>query len=158
MMIRARIQTVDEGVNMRQAKNGDSVRVCFTGYLEDGAQFASTERDDPLELTLGEGKLIKCFEQSIIGMAAGERKTVHLQPSEALGEKRPELVSQVRLHSFPEQNEDIRVGSTIMVKDGKGNDVKARVTQLTDQEMTIDANHPLSGEALTFDIELIEIV
>jgi FKBP-type peptidyl-prolyl cis-trans isomerase 2 len=142
---------------MRQAKSGDSVRVCFTGYLEDGAQFASTERDDPLELTLGEGKLIKCFEQSVIGMAAGERKTVRLQPSEALGERLPELVSQVPLHSFPEQDEDLHVGSTIMVKDDKGNDVKAKVTQLTDQEITIDANHPLSGEAITFDIELIEI-
>lgn len=128
------------------------------GYLENGAQFASTDRDDPLELTLGEGKLIKCFEQSVIGMVEGECKTVHLQPSEVLGEKRPELVSQVPLHSFPEQDEDLRVGRTVMVKDDKGNDVKARVTQLTDQKVTIDANHPLTGEALTFDIEFIAFV
>jgi FKBP-type peptidyl-prolyl cis-trans isomerase 2 len=89
-------------------------------------------------------------------MAAAERKSVHLQPSEALGERRPELVTQIPLHSFAEQDEDLHVGSVVMVKDNNGNDIKARVTQLTDQSVTIDANHPLSGEALTFDIELID--
>ena len=91
-----------------------------------------------MELTIGEGKLIRCFETSLVGMAEGEQRTVHIPPEDAMGERRPELVSQVPLHMIPEQNEDLKIGSSIQIKDEKGRDVKATVTQMTDQAVTID--------------------
>ena len=143
---------------MRKVQEGDRVRVHFTGSLDDGSQFVTTAKEDPLELTIGEGKLISGFEKSVLGMAPGQHKTVHLQPEDALGERRPELVSHLPLHEVPEQEEDLKVGSSIQVKDANGNDVRVTVTHLSDQSVTIDANHALAGEALTFDIELVEIV
>jgi peptidylprolyl isomerase len=143
---------------MRKAQEGDIVRFHFTGCLENGTKFASTVGEDPMELTIGEGKLIRCFETSLVGMEEGERRTVHIPPEDAMGERRPELVSQVPLHMIPEQNEDLKVGSSIQIKDEKGRDVKATVTQMTDQAVTIDANHPLAGETLVLDLKLIEFV
>ena len=143
---------------MRKVEAGDRVRVHFTGSFDDGSHFATTQGESPLELTIGEGKLIRCFEDSVIGMAPGERKTVHLPPQEAVGARRPELVSHLPRHMVPEQDEDLAVGSRIQVKDDNGNDIRATVTQLSDQTVTIDANHALAGEALTFDIELVELV
>jgi peptidylprolyl isomerase len=143
---------------MQNAKHGDTVRVHFTGSYENGTPFATTVGEDPLELTIGDGKLIACFEESIIGMEEGERRTVHVEPANALGERRPELISTLPRHTVPEQYEDLKVGSSVQIKDDNGNDIKATVTELSDQNVTIDANHPLAGETLTFDIELIEFV
>lgn len=143
---------------MQNAQIGDMVRIHFTASYENGTQIATTAGEDPLELTIGDGKLIACFEKSIIGMAEGQQKTVHIEPAQALGEKRPELISTLPRHLVPEQFEDLKVGNSVTVKDDNGNDIKATVKELSDQMVTIDANHPLAGEALTFDIELIEFV
>ena len=143
---------------MQKAQKGDTVRVHFSGSYENGTHFATTVGEDPLELTIGDGKLIACFEESIIGMEAGEHKTVQIEPAKALGEKRPELISTLPRHEVPEQYEDLKVGISVQIKDDNGNDLKATVTELSDQTVTIDANHPLAGETLTFDIELIEFV
>jgi len=143
---------------MRNAQNGDSVRVHFSCYVGNGTQVANTDREEPLALTLGEGKLIDCFEESIIGMAEGEQKSVHLQPEQAMGEMRPELISQVPLHSIPELDEDLKVGSRITVKDVNGKDIRVTVTHLSDHTVTIDANHLLAGKSLIFYIELLKIL
>ena len=143
---------------MRLAKNGDTVRVHFTCSADDGREIASTDNDEPMELTLGKGKLIECFEQSVIGMTEGQEKTVRLQPSEAAGEKKPELIKEVPRHLVPEQFEDLKVGNFVRVKKPEGKAIKARVTHLTDQHVTLDANHPLAGETLIFDIELVDFV
>lgn len=143
---------------MRNAQNGDTVRVHFSCYVGNGRQVANTDREEPMELTLGEGKLIDCFEERIIGMAEGEQKSVHLQPEQAMGERRPELVSQVPLHTIPELDEDLKVGSRIMVKDVNGNEIRVTVTHLSNHTVTVDANHLLAGESLIFYIELLEIL
>jgi peptidylprolyl isomerase len=77
---------------MRSVQDGGRVRIHITGNFDDGSEIASTGDEEPLELTIGEGKLIKCFEKSVIGMTEGQKKTVHLQPQQAMGEKKPELI------------------------------------------------------------------
>jgi peptidylprolyl isomerase len=143
---------------MRKAQNGDTVRVHFSAYHDDGTQFATTLGENPIELTIGDRKLINCFEQSLVGMFEGEKKTVSFEPNQAVGERRPELVTKFSRVAIPEQHEDLKVGSKVEVEDDNGNPIRGTVTQLTDQEVTVDANHPLAGKTLEFDIELIEFV
>ena len=143
---------------MKKAQNGDGVRVHFSAYLEDGTQFATTRGENPLELIIGDRKLIDCFEQSLVGMAAGEKKSVSIEPELAMGEIRPELVAVFSREKIPEQHEDLKIGSRVEIEDNDGSPVVGKVTQLTDQEVTVDANHPLAGKTLLFDIELIGFV
>jgi peptidylprolyl isomerase len=143
---------------MRKVQNGDTVSVHFSAYLDDETEFANTFGENPLELTIGDRKLIDCFEQSIVGMEEGEKKTVSIEPSQAIGERCPELVMKFPRESIPEKHDDFKVGSKIDVKDKNRNPVVGRITQLTDQEVTVDTNHPLAGKTLVFYIELIEIV
>ena len=91
-------------------------------------------------------------------MGEGEKKTVSIERNQAMGERRPELVAKFSREAVPEQLENLKVGSKVKVEDDKGNPLVATVTELTDQEITIDANHPLAGKTLVFDIELIEFV
>jgi peptidylprolyl isomerase len=143
---------------MRKAQNGDSVRVHFSAYHEDGTQFATTLGENPLELIIGDRKLIDCFERSIVGMAAGAKKTVKIEPDQGMGERQPELVTVFSREAIPEQHEDLKIGIKVEVEDDNGNPIVGKVTQLTDQEVTVDANHPLAGKTLVFDIELVEFV
>lgn len=143
---------------MKKAQNGDGVRVHFSAYLEDGTQFATTRGENPVELTIGDRKLIDCFEQSLVGMAAGEKKSVSIEPNQAMGEIRPELVTVFSRETIPEQHEDLKIGSRVEVEDDNGNPITGRITRLTDQEVRVDANHPLAGKTLIFDIELLEFV
>jgi peptidylprolyl isomerase len=143
---------------MRQAQIGDSVRVHFSAYLDDGTQFATTRGENPMQLTIGDRKLIDCFEQSLIGMAATEKKTVRIGPKQAMGDRKPELVITVPRQFVPEQHEDLKVGTKVEVDDDNGNTFVGKVVQLTDQKVTVDCNHPLAGKTLTFDIELVEFV
>jgi peptidylprolyl isomerase len=141
---------------MRKAQNGDSIRVHFSASYDDGTQFATTLGEEPMELTIGDRKLIDCFEQSIVGMAAGEKITVSLAPSQAMGERSSELVTILPRAAIPEEYEELKVGSKVEVEDDNGNPVVGTITQLTDQEVTVDTNHPLAGKTLVFDIELVE--
>jgi peptidylprolyl isomerase len=143
---------------MRIAQNGDTVRVHFSAYYDNEIQFATTLGEDPMELTIGDRKLIDCFEQSIVGMVEGEKNTVSIEPKQAMGEWRPELVYKFSWEEVPELHEDLKVGSKIEVEDDKGNPIVGTVAQLTDQEVTVDSNHPMAGKTLVFDIELIEFV
>jgi FKBP-type peptidyl-prolyl cis-trans isomerase 2 len=143
---------------MKKAQNGDGVRVHFSAYLENGTQFATTRGENPVELVIGDRKLIGCFEQSLVGMAAGEKKSVSIAPDQAMGEIRPELVTVSAHETIPEQHEDLKIGSRVEVEDDNGNPIIGRITRLTDQEVTVDANHPLAGKTLIFDIELLDFV
>jgi FKBP-type peptidyl-prolyl cis-trans isomerase 2 len=143
---------------MRKAERGDKVRVKFTGCFDDGTRFAYTEAEKPLEVTIGSGKLIKCFEDSLIGMSEGVKKTVRLKPANAMGERRPELVSKVPRDLIEKEDDELKIGSRVRVKNKVGQPYKATIKGITDDEITIDANHPLAGLALNFDIEMIAFV
>jgi peptidylprolyl isomerase len=147
-----------KGDYMRKAQNGDTVRVHFSAYHDDRTQFATTLGEEPVELTIGDGKLIECFEQSIVGMVEGEKKTVSFEPNQAMGERKPELVAKFSRIEIPEQYENLKVGSKLEIEADGGKTVFGTITQLSDQEVTVDANHPLAGKTLEFDIQLIEFV
>ncbi|MEA1947699.1 MAG: FKBP-type peptidyl-prolyl cis-trans isomerase [Thermodesulfobacteriota bacterium] len=142
---------------MRKAREGDTVRVHITGSLDDGTEFATTEGEVPMELTIGEGMRISALQQSALGMAAGEKKTVRLESNQAFGEKRPELIWQIPRSTIPD-NIDLTVGTQVRVSSKGGDPVQVTVTNISYEQVTIDANPPFAGQALTFDIELVEIV
>jgi FKBP-type peptidyl-prolyl cis-trans isomerase 2 len=143
---------------MAQAKNGDKVKVHYTGRLGDDNVFDSSREREPLEFQLGNGQLIPGFEEAVIGMNAGETKTFKIQANEAYGEHREELVQQVPRQQFPSDME-VKVGQRFQINQQEGEQpLVVTVTEVSDTSVTIDANHPLAGEDLTFDIELVEIL
>ncbi|RME64160.1 MAG: peptidylprolyl isomerase [Nitrospirae bacterium] len=142
---------------MAQAKLGDTVRVHYTGYLEDGTVFDSSLDGDPFELTLGEGMVIKGFEDAIVGMEEGQQKKVEISADDAYGPYRDELVislprEEVNLGFEPFENLPLQLQSP----DGRVFNVV--VKKVTEDTIELDANHPLAGKNLTFDIQLVEIV
>jgi peptidylprolyl isomerase len=142
---------------MTQAKSGDTVRIHYTGTLEDGTQFDSSDGRDPLEFSLGGGQVIPGFDTAVDGMAVGENKSVTIQPEEAYGERHEKLVQQVPRSSFPEDMEPA-VGMQLQSQSPDGQVMNLVVTEVEDDSITVDANHPLAGQALTFAVELVEIV
>lgn len=142
---------------MRKAQKGDKVKVHFTGKLEDGTEFASSRQEAPVEFTIGDGALIAGFEEGAVGMTEGEQKTIQLEPNEAFGEKRPELVSKVPKSAIPD-HVDLSVGLQLQMSSQAGDPIQVTVTAVDEEEVTIDANPPLAGKPLTFDIELVEFV
>ncbi len=142
---------------MLQAKKGDTVRVHYIGRLDDGTIFDSSEDRDPLEFTLGLGQLITGFELAVAGMVPGENKTVTIPADQAYGDYQDELRQEIPRQHFltdiePEVGQRFRVNQ-------KGNEAMlVSVVEVSESSITLDANHPLAGEDLTFDIELVEIV
>jgi peptidylprolyl isomerase len=147
-----------KGAIMRKAKQGDTVRIHFTGMFDDGSKFATTSEKKPLEFTIGDGLYIKSFEQSFIGMKEGIKKTFRLEPAKAMGERRSDLITKVPKETVSNDNGDIEVGSKVWVNFKSGKSVKATITEIGDYSVTVDANHPLAGETLTFAVELVEIL
>jgi len=142
---------------MTQAKSGDTVRIHYTGTLDDGTQFDSSSGRDPLEFALGGGQVIPGFDSAVDGMAVGENKTVTIPPDEAYGQRHEQLVQQVPKSALPEEMEPA-VGMQLQSQSPDGQVMNLVVTEVEDETITVDANHPLSGQALTFAIELVEIV
>lgn len=142
---------------MSQAKNGDTVRVNYTGKLDNGAVFDSSDNRPPLEFTLGEGRLIRGFEEAVIGMNAGDSKTARVPSDLAFGPHHDELVQVVEKDRLP-GNADPKVGDQYTVRQGGRDTVMVTVSDVSDKAVTLDANHPLAGKDLTFEIELVEIV
>jgi peptidylprolyl isomerase len=142
---------------MRNAQKGDTVKVHFTGKLDDGTEFASSRNDAAVEFTIGEGKLIPGIEEGTIGMAEGDQKTIRLEPNQAFGEKRSELVSKVPKSEFPDDIEPT-VGLHLQMSSSSGNPIRVVVTEISGDEVTLDANHALAGQSLTFDLELVDFV
>ena len=141
---------------MSEAKSGDTVRVHYTGTLDDGTQFDSSAGRDPLEFALGQGQVIPGFEVAVEGMAVGDTKSFRVEPGEAYGQHQPELVQEVPRSALPDEIQP-EVGMALQSKSAEGHVTDLTVTNVTDESITVDANHPLAGKALRFDIELVEI-
>ncbi len=130
--------------------DGDQVKVHYRGTLDDGTQFDTSRGGDPLEFEVGAGQLIPGFEAAVRDLAVGESATFRLEPQDAYGEPDPSLVVQVPAAAAPD---GLAVGDRVMLGDG----VPATVVAVTDQAVTVDANHPLAGQALTFEVELVAV-
>jgi FKBP-type peptidyl-prolyl cis-trans isomerase 2 len=137
------------------AKDGDRVRVHYTGKLEDGQVFDSSRDGEPLEFTVGAGEVIPGFDEAVRGMSVGEMKTVEIEPENAYGPRRESLVATIERAraQFPVEPQ---VGMRLALPLQDGNQLEVVVTEITDEQVTIDGNHPLAGEKLIFDVELIE--
>lgn len=141
---------------MAKAQRGDTVRVHYTGTLNNGEQFDSSRGMDPLTFTLGEGSVIQGFDDAVDGMAVGESKRVTIPAAEAYGVRRDELTLRIPRSELPTELE-LEVGSQLRMEQG-AESVVVTVRDLDDESVMLDANHPLAGEPLTFDLELVEIV
>jgi peptidylprolyl isomerase len=142
---------------MTTAKSGDTVRIHYTGTLDDGTEFDSSSGRDPLEFALGGGQVIPGFDKAVDGMAIGENKTVTIPPGEAYGERHEQLVQEVPKNALPDEI-DPAVGMHLQSRSPEGQVMNLVVTEVAEASITVDGNHPLAGQALTFDIELVEIV
>lgn len=141
---------------MAQAKRGDTVKINFTGKLEDGTVFSSTANREPLEFELGEGKIIPGVEKAVEGMNVGESKTVEVPPEQAYGQHQAELVQEVSRDRFPKDVEP-QVGQKFEIPQQQGQSMAVKVVDVSESTVTLDANHPLAGRDLTFELELLEI-
>ena len=141
---------------MTQAKNGDTVKVHYTGKLDNGTVFDSSADREPLEFTIGEGQLIADFEQAVIDMNPGESKTIKIPCDNAYGPHREEMLMVVDRSQFPEGLEP-RIDQKLQVRDPNGGDSVVTVVDVTEANVTLDANHTLAGKDLTFEIQLSEI-
>ena len=142
---------------MSAAKSGDTVRIHYTGKLDDGTQFDSSEGRDPLEFALGDSQVIPGFENAVEGMAVGDKKSVKIQPEEAYGPRHDQLIQDVPKNQLPEDMTPA-VGMQLQTQNESGQVMRFSVTAVDEETITVDGNHPLAGKALNFDIELVEIV
>jgi peptidylprolyl isomerase len=141
---------------MTQAKSGDTVRIHYTGTLDDGTEFDSSSGRDPLQFTLGSGQVIPGFDKAVEGMAVGDSKSVNIPAEDAYGPRRDTMVQDVPRHALPDEFDPVE-GMPLQAKGQDGNVINLRVTSVADDSITVDANHPLAGKALNFDIELVDI-
>jgi peptidylprolyl isomerase len=142
---------------MAAAKEGDLIRIDYTGKFEDGSIFMTTLMDEPIQFTLGEGRVILGFEKAIIGMEVGEWKSVKLPQEEAYGPYIEDYIMVEERSQMPQDFEPT-VGEKFRVREKDGRMRYATILSFTDTQITFDMNHPLAGKALTFDINLVEIM
>ena len=142
---------------MTQAKHGDTVKIHYTGTLEDGTIFDSSKDREALQFKIGENQVIQGFEKGIIGMHLDEQKTIAIPSDEAYGPDRKEMVLLLTKNQFPE-NIQPKTGQQLQLKHTNGQTMIALVTQVSESNVTLDMNHPLAGKNLIFDIQIIEIV
>ncbi|MGF1671608.1 MAG: peptidylprolyl isomerase [Balneolaceae bacterium] len=141
---------------MSKIKDGDTVKVHYTGTLKDGSVFDSSREKEPLEFTLGEGQLIPGFEKAITNMQVGESTNVTLPAEEAYGKPREDLIITVPKDQLPDDIEP-EIGMQLQVNQPNGQPVPVQITDISEEKLTLDANHPLAGKELTFDIEIVDI-
>lgn len=142
---------------MGVVKKGDRVRVHYTGRLEDESEFDSSSGDDPLEFTVGEGKVISGFESAVVGMSPGDEVETRIEAADAYGKRNDDLILTIKRSDLP-ANLDPSVGQQLNMQASSGEPFVVTVTDRDEESLTLDANHPLAGEDLTFEIELIEIL
>lgn len=140
----------------RQANTGDVVSVHYTGKLEDGTVFDSSRESEPLEFKLGSGSVIEGFDQAVTGMEVGETREVRIAPDDAYGARRDEMQLDVPRSQLPEGLEPAE-GAMLGIQVAPGQQAVARIAHVADDSVTLDLNHPLAGETLVFDIELVGI-
>ena len=141
---------------MSKVKADDRVLLHYTGKLSDGQVFDSSVDREPLEVKLGEGSLIPGFEKWLLDMEPKEKKTIVIAKEEAYGEKRQELFQAVKKSDLPEDMK-VEVDMALMATNADGSEKQLRVAEVKEDEIVVDANHPLAGEDLTFELELLEI-
>lgn len=138
-----------------QTNDGDTVRVHYTGRLDDGEVFDTSEGGEPLEFTVGAGQVIPGFDEAVRGMNIGDKKTINIPSDEAYGPRVDALVQEVAREGM---NLDVepQVGMNLVMQLPDGNQIPVAITDVTATHITLDANHPLAGKDLTFDVELVE--
>lgn len=141
---------------MTQAQNGHTVKVHYTGTLEDGTEFDSSRGREPLEFTLGSGNVIPGFENAISGMSAGEQKTVTIPCTEAYGPHNAEMVQDVPREAIPDDI-DLQQGMVLNAQGPNGQTLSFTVVSFDESQVKVDGNHPLAGKDLIFALELVEI-
>ena len=141
---------------MENAQAGNVVKVHYTGKLEDGTVFDSSEGREPLEFTLGSGQVIEGFDQAVTGMSVGETRSAHIPADEAYGQRRDDLMLEVDRQQIPE-GIDLEVGTQLQLQQQDGRAVPVTVAELGSDSVTLDANHPLAGKDLIFDLELVAV-
>ncbi|MGB3209206.1 MAG: peptidylprolyl isomerase [Desulforhopalus sp.] len=140
---------------MTEAKKGDNVKVHYTGKLADGTVFDSSEGSEPLEFAVGSGQVIQGFDEAVVGMKVGESKVVHIPVEKAYGERNDEMVIQAPVEQVP-PDLNPELGMRLEMGGANGEILRVVVAEITDTHITLDANPPLAGKELTFDIELVE--
>ena len=143
-------------IYMTQAKSGDTVKVHYTGTLSDNTEFDSSQGGEPLSFTIGQNMVIPGFENGVVGMKVGESKKVMIPADQAYGPYNNELVAAVPRSQVPPEL-DVSVGMVLQVRSTEGGLARAIVRDVSENEITLDLNHPLAGQDLTFEIELVEI-
>jgi peptidylprolyl isomerase len=141
---------------LSKAKNGNTVKVHYTGKLNDGSVFDSSENKEPLEFELGSGKLIPGFEKAVTGLSVGDSTTVTIPAGEAYGDVNEELILNVQKDRLPADIQP-EVGMQLQVQQPNGQPVPVVISEVKDDQVILDANHPLAGKDLIFDIEVVEI-
>lgn len=142
---------------MKKVQEGDEVRVHYTGKLKDGTVFDSSRSREPLQFKVGAGMMIKGFDEAVRGMQEGESKTAEIPSDEAYGERNDQMLVKITKDKFPE---DINpeVGQQLSMQSQEGQPIPVVITEIEGEEVTLDANHPLAGKDLVFDIEVVEFV
>jgi FKBP-type peptidyl-prolyl cis-trans isomerase 2 len=141
---------------MQKAKRGDVVNVHYKGTLDDGTEFDSSDGSDPIQFTIGNGDVILGFEEAIIGMTAGESKTERFVPERAYGNHKDDLVFTIPREQLPKGTE-ISIGDSLRIGFADGGSAAVQVTAMNAKQVTLDANHPLAGKPLTFELTLVSI-
>ena len=141
---------------MAVVKSGDSVKVHYHGKLTNGETFDSSTGREPLQFKVGSGAVIKGFDDGVTGMSVGEKKTIHIPFMEAYGPHSPEMVIDMPKERFPADME-ISIGMPLHMSDGQGRTYQVTITEIKETSVLLDANHPLAGKDLVFDLELVEI-
>lgn len=142
---------------MSIAKSGDTVRVHYHGRLPSGETFDSSAERDPLEFQIGSGQVIAGFDNGVVGMTVGEKKTIEIPFGEAYGPRNESMIIDMPKERFPSDMQ-IELGMPLMMSDGQGQNLQVSVTSIQEDSVTLDANHPLAGKDLIFDLELVEIM
>jgi peptidylprolyl isomerase len=140
---------------MTEAKRGDNVKVHYTGKLADGTVFDSSDGGDPLEFAVGSGQVIQGFEEGVVGMKVGESKVVEIPVAKAYGERQDEMVIQAPIEQVPPDLKP-ELGMRLEMGGANGEILRVVIVEIADTHITLDANPPLAGEDLTFEIELVE--
>ena len=135
-------------------KNGDKVKVHYTGTLDDGSVFDSSEGREPLEFTIGENQVIKGFEDGIKDIKLNEEKTIRINAKEAYGERDERMVVSIPRDKFPP---DVQAGGTLIMKGPQGQRIPAAVKEVKDDAVLVDLNHPLAGKKLNFKVKVVEV-
>ncbi len=137
-------------------EKGQKVKIHYTGTLDDGNQFDSSAGRDPLEFEMGAGMVIPGFETGVVDMAVGEKKSIHIPSEEAYGEKREDMVMDFERGQLPEGLEP-EVGMGLQMQGPQGQPVPVQIIAVAEENITIDANHPLAGQNLNFELELVSV-